>query len=286
MINKYIIPSLLIYFIFISGFSYAQQEKEIVMMSYNIRMDTPVDGINTWDKRKARLTAFVLEQGPDILGVQEALPGQMHYLQSQMPDFSYVGVGREDGLEKGEFSAIFYNHQRFILLDKGNFWLSQTPEVPGSMGWDAACTRICSWAKLQNRQTKGVFFVFNTHWDHMGVLARENSASLITRKIKEIAGKSPVMLSGDFNCTDTSKAMQTLLKGKPQLTSTRNLVKPEGPDYSFAGFLVGGEKGDLIDHIFLSKDIQALSYRISDKSYEGNYLSDHFPVIVKLRLPK
>lgn len=262
----------------------SQIRSELSLMTWNIRLETPDDGINTWDLRKERVTGLILSEAPGILCVQEALLSQMNYLQTKLTDYTFAGVGREDGKEKGEFSAVFYNDRKYELLEKGNFWLSKTPEVPNSKDWDAACTRICSWVKLRDIQHKKIFFVFNTHWDHIGLQARTQSATLIIARIKEITGKSNVILCGDFNCTMDSKEIKPLLNSEPELRNARTLCTSEGPDFTYSGFKKGEIKGELIDHIFVSKKIEGKSMRTIDESYEGYYYSDHLPVVAKLVL--
>jgi endonuclease/exonuclease/phosphatase family metal-dependent hydrolase len=262
----------------------SQNAVELSVMTWNIRLETPDDGINIWANRKERVTGLILREAPGILCVQEALVSQMNYLKTKLTDYTSAGVGREDGKEKGEFSAVFFNHTMYELLDKGNFWLSKTPEVPNSKDWDAACTRICSWVKLKDIQHKNIFFVFNTHWDHIGVEARTQSASLMISRIKEITGKNDVILCGDFNCAMDSKEIRPLLNATPELRNVRTLCKSEGPGFTYSGFKKGGIQGELIDHIFVTKKIEVKSLRTIDESYEGYYFSDHLPVVAKLGL--
>lgn len=163
--------------------------------SYNIRCNNPGDGENAWPNRKERVKALILFHEYDVVGVQEARPEQMEDLQ-QMPGFASVGVGR-DGEAGGEFSAIFYRVDRIQVLDSGTFWLSETPEKV-SKGWDAALNRICTWAKMKDRATRRVFYFFNTHFDHIGPVARHKSAELLVARIRETVGeKYPVFCSGD-----------------------------------------------------------------------------------------
>jgi endonuclease/exonuclease/phosphatase family metal-dependent hydrolase len=262
----------------------SQNTTGISVMTWNIRLETPADGINTWNNRKERVTGLILRESPDILCVQEALIAQMTYLRKQLADYASAGVGREDGKEQGEFSAVFFNHKKYELLDKGDFWLSLTPDVPNSKDWDAACTRICSWVKLKDIQHNNIFFVFNTHWDHIGVEARTRSAGLITEKIRDIAGKNDVILCGDFNCSLDSKEIQPLLNAEPGLRDARSLCKAEGPAISYAGFKVGEIKGELIDHIFVTKNIHVNKLRILNDNLDGYYFSDHLPVIAGITL--
>ena len=162
-------------------FSIAQ---DLTVMTYNIRCEVPQDGVNAWTdgNRKEKVFTVLTEANPDIFGVQEALPHQLKFLEERFPTYQREGAGRDDGKEAGEHSAIFFKKGRFTLLDKGNFWLSQTPEVP-SLGWDATCcNRICSWVKLKDKKT--TFWVFNLHFDHEGKVAQVQSADLVLQKIK------------------------------------------------------------------------------------------------------
>src|SRR5258705_1409879 len=177
---KRIIGAVLLIFLFVSV-----SAQEFNVMTFNIRLNTAVDSLNAWPYRKDKVASQILFHKIDLLGIQEALHVQIMDLKERLPQYKYVGVGRDDGREKGEYSAIFYDTTRFQLLQGQTFWLSETPEEPGSKSWDAAYTRVVTWAKLKDRKTKKEFFAFNTHFDHMGQVARRESAKIVLKRVKE-----------------------------------------------------------------------------------------------------
>jgi len=183
------------------------------VMTFNIRYDEPRDNENAWPNRKELVANTIRFHQADFVGVQEALKRQLNDLERLLPQFAWVGVGRDDGIDKGEYSAILYRRDRFVLLETATFWLSQTPEVPGSKGWDAAYPRIVTWARFKDRKTEKIFFHFNTHFDHRGVRSREESATLLRREIGKVAGAKPVVVTGDFNFNESSHGYQ-ILTGK------------------------------------------------------------------------
>lgn len=255
---------------------------QLRVMSYNIRYDTPDDGVDQWTKRKERVASLIRYHQPDLLGVQEALGHQIRDLATALPQYAWYGVGRDDGKEEGEFSAIFYNQRRFELLDKGTFWLSPQPEKP-SKGWDAAIVRICSWVKLQDRETGSAFYHFNTHFDHKGVKARENSANLLRERIAAIAGNTPVVLTGDFNTTDDTPAYAYLTRGD-RLKDSLQEAKwgHHGPMGTFSSFDVATKLGKRIDFIFVTDGFGVLQHAILTDAQQGKYPSDHLPVVAIL----
>src|SRR5690554_3646558 len=188
---KYLII-ILAFFSFVSACSERKDNPEIIVSSYNLRMDTPSDSLNAWPHRKENVKALIQYHGFDIIGTQEGFKHQLDHLL-EMPGFAYVGAGRDDGKEAGEHSAILYKTDRFEVLESGDFWLRENPDEPG-LGWDATCcNRICSWAKFTDKYTGKDFFVFNAHFDHQGVVARQESGKLMVEKIQEIAGDAPVI---------------------------------------------------------------------------------------------
>lgn len=257
----------------------AQKSQPINVMSYNIRLNTASDGVNAWPNRKDNVKALVKFYDTDILCVQEALPEQFDALVENT-DFDVVGVGRDDGKRKGEFSAIYFNKNRFIKKDGGTFWLSLTPDVP-SKGWDAALNRICSWVKLYDKLNKKEFIVFNTHYDHIGVQARIESAKLIKQKTQEIAPKLPVIFTGDLNVTPETEAIATI---KSFLTDTKeiSIEPPYGPTGTFNGFKWDSPLKDKIDYIFVNKGFKVQKFAVLSDSKDQRYYSDHLPVFVKL----
>lgn len=270
---------LLLIALLLVSISNAQKSQPINVMSYNIRLNTAADGVNAWPNRKDNVKALVKFYDTDILCVQEALPEQFDALVENT-DFDVVGVGRDDGKRKGEFSAIYFNKNRFVKKDGGTFWLSLTPDVP-SKGWDAALNRICSWVKLFDKLNKKEFIVFNTHYDHIGLQARIESAKLIKQKIQEIAPKLPVVFTGDLNVTPETEAIATI---KSFLIDTKeiSIEPPYGPMGTFNGFKWDSPLKDKIDYIFVNKGFKVQKFAVLSDSKDKRYYSDHLPVFVKL----
>lgn len=264
---------------FLSSIVLAQKNKPITIASYNLRLNTEDDGINAWPNRKENVKALVRFHEFDIWGTQEAFIDQLKDLES-MAEFGHLGAGRDDGKEAGEHSAIFYRKSRFKVLQSGDFWLSETPEKPG-IGWDATCcNRICSWAKFKDLVTKKELYLFNVHFDHRGKEARLQSGYLMVRKIKEIAGDTPVILTGDFNSTPETEQIryiQTLLND----SKTASVQPPYGPEGTSNSFKFDAPLQKRIDYIFVSKGIQVLKYGVLSDSKHQRYPSDHLPVLIK-----
>lgn len=259
--------------------SIAQQNLPINLMTYNIRYSNEGDGENAWKHRKDNVKALIRFHDVEILCVQEALATQYDELLIDT-DFESIGVGRNDGKRKGEFSPIYFNKNRFTKKDGGYFWLSETPDVP-SKGWDAKIVRICTWVRLYDKSNNKEFLVFNTHYDHIGVQARIESAKLIKQKIQEIAPKLPVVYAGDLNVTPETEAIATI---KSFLTDSReiSLEPPYGPEGTFNGFKFDSPLKQRIDYVFVNKGFSVLKYAVLTDSKERKYFSDHLPVFVKL----
>ena len=252
-------------------------------MTYNIRFDNLSDGENSWTNRKENWVSQVAFYEPDIFGIQEALPNQVTDIASLFPKYNYVGIGR-DGIGKGESSNIFFKIDRFNLLEENTFWLSETPDKI-TKGWDAALNRVCTYALLKDNKTNQAFWVFNTHLDHMGELAKTNSILLILSKIKEINTKNyPVFLMGDFNSEPTDERIINL---KKEMNDSRDVSdeKPFGPSGTFNGFKHNDPVTKLIDYIFLSKDnlYKVKKYAVLSDSKDLKYPSDHLPVYIELQ---
>ncbi|WP_138479134.1 endonuclease/exonuclease/phosphatase family protein [Dyadobacter bucti] len=268
---------LLILFAF-TQISFAQKNT-INVASYNIRYNTANDGVNAWPNRKENVKGLIRFHEFDIFGVQEALIGQLKDI-AELPDYVFIGKGRDDGKEGGEHSAIFYKKDRFKLLKSGDFWLSETPDKPGK-GWDATCcNRICSWGKFQDLASKKEFYFFNVHFDHQGVEARRQSGHLMTKKISEIAGKSTVILTGDFNSTPDTEQIKTI---SALINDTHDVTKqaPYGPEGTFNSFKFDAPMKNRIDYIFVSKNIDVLKYGVLTDAKDQRYPSDHQPVVIK-----
>ncbi|MDT0678636.1 endonuclease/exonuclease/phosphatase family protein [Autumnicola musiva] len=255
----------------------------LTVASYNIRYNSPEDGVNVWENRKEWLSHSINFFEIDVVGAQEVTRTQLTDMQNFLPGYQSIGVGR-DGGKKGEYSPIFYAKDRFEVLDNSTFWLSETPEKVASKGWDAALPRIVTWAKFQDKNNGNTFYFFNTHFDHRGKEARKNSAILISKKIKEIAGNEPVILTGDFNTAPDAGPHKILIDN--QLLDTFSELPSEkkySPGYTFNSWDVeaGGDRYR-IDYIFYKG--QALSpqkYQVLDGQRGRKFISDHFPVIVK-----
>jgi endonuclease/exonuclease/phosphatase family metal-dependent hydrolase len=279
---KYLIPFALICLLFTQSL-WSQRAK---IMTYNIRLDTPSDGENSWDFRKNALIKQITLNKVDVFGVQEALPNQVAFVDSVLINYNYVGVGRDDGKNKGEYSAIFFNKIKYNLLTQNTFWLSESSEMP-SKGWDAAYPRVCTYALLSDKKTNRKFWVFNTHFDHIGDVAREQSSKLILQKIKELnTDKLPVILMGDFNLTeetDVINYINSYLKDS-KIISKSKVIDTLG---TFNGFDISKNSTDRIDFIFVSENaIKVKKYKVLRETYNNKYPSDHFPVLVHLMFKK
>lgn len=262
----------------------AKQSPDISVMSFNLRYDTPGDGANAWRFRKDMVCKIFTDNHVDIAGTQEALHHQIIDLEKCLPEFSWTGVGRDDGKKTGEYAAIFYRKSRFRQTDGGTFWLSEKPEQPGSMGWDAACPRIVTWAEFLDTRTNKNFFLFNTHFDHAGDTARLESARILINKIKSISRGKKSLVSGDFNFGPDSEPYQ-MLNGSSTLNDSRTACQTEvkGPDWTFHGFNPEGRRFRL-DYIFVSNDFRVRGHKTINKNREGRYPSDHLPLITKVSL--
>jgi endonuclease/exonuclease/phosphatase family metal-dependent hydrolase len=262
----------------------APAQDSLRIASYNLRYANPGDGVNAWPHRKDAVNALIRFHGFDVFGTQEGLAQQIDDL-ARMDEYAHVGVGRDDGHSAGEHSSIFYRKARFTLLAHGDFWLSQTPDQP-SKGWDAqCCNRIASWVKLRDLQSDKTFYVFSVHFDHQGLVARQESAKLLLRKIKDIAGDKPVVCVGDFNSTPDSAQMATM---RSALRDARehSATPPYGPHASFNGFQWSITPKERIDYIFVNDAVRVLTYGTLTDSQDQRYPSDHFPVLTDLVLAR
>lgn len=269
-----------------------EQAGAVRVMSYNIRYGTANDGDNHWEKRKDFLIATIKAFDPDLLGTQETLGFQRDYLAAKLPGYEVLGVGRDDGRERGEMMALYFKRRRFEKLDGGHFWLSETPEQPGSKGWDSALPRMVTWVKLRDRQqanAKPLVF-FNTHFDHMGVQARLESARLLRSRAVELSRTCNVIVTGDFNEGEGSPPYQALFgatNGAPSpLRDTYRLAHPvrganEGTFTEFKANAMGGPR---IDWIGVSTDWRVLQAVIDHTARDGRTPSDHFPMTAVVRL--
>ena len=258
--------------------------QSIKVITYNIRYDNPKDRENRWDNRKGFLTDQIKFYEPDFLGTQEGLVHQVSFIDSTLSQYDYIGIGRNDGKTEGEFTAVFYNSKKFDLIENSTFWLSETPDVP-SKGWDASLNRICTYGLFEEKTTKEKVWIFNTHFDHRGVLARNNSTKLIVESIKKLNKENyPVIFMGDLNLEPESEAIQYLSKQLND-TKTANSKIVFGPTGTFNGFNFDKPVTRRIDYIFVSKrNIEVVKYAVLSDSKDLRYPSDHLPVYAEIIL--
>lgn len=259
--------------------------QDLKVMTYNIRLSVDSDKENSWNNRKDDALALMSYYHPDYFGVQEAIPQQMIDIKTNMKDYDFVGVGRDDGKNQGEYSAIFYDKNKLEVTKSGTFWLSETPEKP-SKGWDAAYNRVCTYAFFKIKKTGKQFLAMNLHFDHVGDVARVNSAKLILEKIKKLNLKNlRLTLTGDFNLTDDSEPIKIMSKSLDN--AFYHSEKPHyGPKGTFTGFDINTIPQDRIDYIFV-KGFEVLSNRtINDRRENLLYPSDHFPILAEINFKK
>ena len=269
------------------GFQLLLAAQDLQVMTFNIRLNIVVDSLNAWPYRKDKVASQILFHDVHLLGVQEAQHDQMVDLKARLPKFKYVGGGRDDGKEKGEYSAIFYDTTRLQSLQSQTFWLSLTPEVPGSKSWDAAIARIVTWAKFKDRKTRKIFFAFNTHFDHIGKQARRESANLLLQKVASIAGNTPAIVTGDFNATPADEPIQVVTdKTNPlHLTNAKEVsITPHyGPTGTFNAFKSKERDDQPIDYIFLKgKGWKVKKHATISQTWDGRFASDHFAVLAAI----
>jgi endonuclease/exonuclease/phosphatase family metal-dependent hydrolase len=259
----------------------AYAQTSLKLMTYNIRYDNPNDGENHWELRKRWMANQIKFVEPEVLGIQEGLFHQVSFLDDALPEYTYIGVGRNDGKTEGEYSAIFYKSQTLNVITQSTFWLSTTPDVP-SKGWDAALERICTYALFERKKTKEKFWVFNTHFDHLGDTARINSVDLIISKINKLNIEClPVFLMGDLNLEPNSEPIKKLSK---EMIDTRyfSTALVFGPQGTFNGFKHNESVVRRIDYIFTGKKgAEILKYGVLSDSKDKKYPSDHLPVVIE-----
>lgn len=258
------------------------QAQHLIVGTFNLRFDNPKDTGNLWVNRAPVAAALIRFHEFDIVGTQEGLSNQLEDLSKALPEYQRYGLGRDDGKDGGEHSAIFFKKDRFEVLKKGDFWLSETPDKPG-LGWDATCcNRICSWVYLMDKQSKKKFYFFNAHFDHQGKIAREESAKLILKKIKEIAGNEKALFTGDLN-GDHNSTWYKRLAASDYLVDTYTLaVKPYIFNASFNSFGKALDKDGIIDHVFTTGKVNVKRWGILTDTYRGKFPSDHFPVLTEI----
>lgn len=286
--SQIILQFLCVILVFGAGCSAPEKphDETATVMTYNLRYDTSSDGINQWDNRKEHVASLIRFYSPDFLGTQEGLVSQLEYLDNELPGYKRIGVGRDDGIEKGEFSAIHYNSDRFELVEgtEHTIWLSENPDIPGK-SWDAAFPRVLTYGQFRSKGTGQKIYVFNTHFDHVGQTAREESAKIILQRIEQLSGDMPFILFGDFNVTEENPVYEILTTGKLSLRDAYyHSENPHvGPHFTFEGFEVkNATDARRIDYIFVSESIRVDHHAILSTFRDGYYPSDHLPVAAKV----
>jgi endonuclease/exonuclease/phosphatase family metal-dependent hydrolase len=257
---------------------------DLNIMTFNIRYDNPNDGANNWKIRKENAINMIRFNEVDILGMQEVLVNQLNDITGSLKEYNSVGRGREDGKEKGEYSPILFKKSKFELVKSGYFWLSQTPDKP-SKGWDAACERIATWVILKDKSTGKRVFVLNTHFDHVGEVARRESVNLIRTQMAQLSDGLPQIMMGDLNADPESSVVKSLLtadKSIALLDSKKIASVVYGPNWTFHDFgKIAFKDRQLIDYILVNREVAVLKYGVLAETLNETFLSDHAPVFIK-----
>jgi len=272
----------------------ASDAPDLRVMSFNIRYGTAQDGDNHWNRRKEFLVETIQAFDPDLLGTQETLASQRDFLAEKLPDYEHLGVGRDDGRDKGEMMALYFKRARFEKLDAGHFWLSESPDQIGSKSWDSSLPRMVTWVKLRDRKNDSAppIVFFNTHFDHQGPTARLESARLIRRQIGTLAANCDVIVTGDFNTDDGSPPYRALfapVENEPSpVVDTYRTMHPEreAREGTFSGFKADAVEGARIDWIGASRAWEIRAAAIDRTAKDGRTPSDHFPVTAIVRRSK
>ena len=276
----------LIYLLAAVAFTACGSATSLSVMTFNMRYDNPEDGQNNWRFRRERIAGVIKAQEVDVLGTQELLSNQFNDLSGLLTGYQGVGVGRLGGVGSGEYCAVFFRKDRFTLLDSGTFWLSETPEVVGSLGWDGACERIATWVVLRDRDGRELFFI-DTHLDHVGQVARDEGVSLLMKRIETLSGGRPVILTGDFNSEPGSSVVAHVQKDGVLRDAKAIAAQRSGTDWSFSDFgQIPEAERPLLDYIFVSGDIEAVRYEVLPDIFDGGYVSDHAPVMAVVKIAK
>jgi endonuclease/exonuclease/phosphatase family metal-dependent hydrolase len=277
------------FLLFVSLTVLATAKEPLRVMSFNVRNSNAQDGEDAWPKRRELFFETIARFGPDLIGFQEVLALQHDEISAHLADFALSGVARDDGKRKGEWSLIAYRRTKFEAVSHGDFWLSEHPEEIGSKSWDAALTRICSWVRLREKATGREFVFANTHFDHKGVVARQEASRVISKRLPQIATNVPAILTGDLNINEDNPAYAVLVRpdtpGAIRWIDSFREVHPkrEADEVSFHAFK-GGTMGSRIDFIFHTEHFTATESAIDRTSRDGHYPSDHYPVTALLNL--
>jgi endonuclease/exonuclease/phosphatase family metal-dependent hydrolase len=273
---------IVIFFFVLTGCSHRAEKNAIIVMTMNVRYDNPGDSINAWPNRASQVCNFIMKEKPDILGMQEVLSGQYVVLDSVLTDYTSAGIGRDDGARAGEMNPVFFRKERFDMVRTITFWLSNTPEIPGSMGWGASLPRIVTWMELVDKNSHEHFFYFNTHFANDSDSARIMSSKILLKEVGKIAEGFPFIITGDFNMLPTSTGYAILTgpdESVPLLKDSYVISekRPLGPSYTFNGFSDKPGRGR-VDYIFVKNSMRVLDHRTLIKKEHGIYISDHWPV--------
>lgn len=260
--------------------------EKLNVMTFNIRLDSQSDGDNQWPYRKDYAANLIKFYETDLCGSQEVQHHQLMELLERLPEYAYIGVGREDGNTKGEYTPIFYRKDRFTLVNSGNFWLGEDMNAVGVKGWDAACERVATWGIFKDNATGEEFFMLNTHLDHMGQIARREGASLVLEQATLLANGLPIIVTGDFNATADSEPIKVLTDTSDprHVVDTRTLTELRyGPEGSFHNFgRTEYDRRRVIDYVFVKGNFKVLRHGILTESMGHLYPSDHYPVLSTL----
>jgi endonuclease/exonuclease/phosphatase family metal-dependent hydrolase len=259
----------------------ARAETAHRVASFNIRFGTADDGQDRWDVRRVRVVRTIRDLNADVVGLQEALAFQVRELVSALPEYAAVGVHRDDGLLRGESASVLYRRTRYTVADTGTFWLSDTPDLPGSNTWGAACNRTCTWVRLVDLTTGAQFSVFNTHFDHQSANARSRSVTLLLERLAELPPGVPFVLTGDLNADEADPDVTRLKAGAAgwTLVDTYRRKHPNTKGGTFTAFDPANDGGDRkIDYVFVGPGVGVLDADIDRRLIDGRYPSDHFPV--------
>jgi len=266
----------------------APAAEPLAVMSFNIRYGTARDGENSWPNRRELLFDVLRAEGSDLIGLQEALAFQIDEILAAVPGYAAVGVGRDDGRGSGEFAAILFRSDRFRVDRSGTFWFSDTPDVVASRSWGNNITRICTWARLVDRDGRA-FWMFNVHLDHESQPSRERSTALLAERVAaRTPADEPIVVTGDFNAGDDNPAVLSLVEGpadRPgRLVDTFRVRHPDERTVgTFTGFRFDATTGDKIDYVLVEPSTEVLEAAILRTSHDGRYPSDHFPVTARVR---
>lgn len=288
MKNLFLIPGILLLFSFASCREKSDTEN-IKVMTLNVRYNNPGDSLNAWPNRASMVCRFLTEEKPDLLGMQEVLVDQFNVLDSILSeDYASVGVGRSDGAKKGEMNPVFYRKERFNMIRTITFWLSQTPDVPGSISWGSSLPRIVTWIELIDKEDHQRFYFFNTHFAHNSDSARIMSSRFLMRAVDTITNGLPFIVTGDFNMLPTSTGYSILTGPYDNLPLMKDSFiisenRPYGPAFTFNGF--SDEPGSgRIDYVFVRSGMRVSDHHTTVKMEKGIYISDHWPVTTTVNI--